>query len=1101
LLVGAAAEARGRTSDTTPEEHIRRLKLFQQRVLMQEPAERVSEQQERDRAWPESDVRDVGLRLRPVQAAGEGWIPESVRNLRVATAMTGPDLENHPVNDPTGEPGGSCQSEVSIAAFGNHAVAAWNDGEGTPSYQGFGYSIDGGKTWTDGGSPPSTNVGLWASDPVVVVNPTTGAFYYAALCDPGPGMNGVGVVKGTFSGNVFSWGTPKLVRQYATSTDILDKEWLAIDPSNGTLYLSYTHFTGSSGIFTSDRIDFERSTDDNQTWANLQTLSSAQDAGYVQGSRPAVGPDGEVHVVWSAIGQSNRQSPTFNSLYGRDFMRIRKSTNGGVSFGAQVTADSLFSNWGSGAPGFNRATGLYFPGIAVDRSNGAHRGRVYLTWNESIDFYEDNLGFGTNQSEIEPNNTPAQATAFVPGQVLRGASAATSKTGVDLDYFRFSGTQGQTVVFFLDSLDVTLDAAFRLFCNDAQISTIYPTRLGFSGTDGVMPDGSPGLLVYTLPADGIYYLRLASLKGATSGGYRVQTGLHVPRSAPTDDRARDHRDIFVTTSDNGITWNPTVRANDDPGTLDDWLPEVAVSGDGRAHVIYYDWRDAVDDCGGSSNVYLTRSDDGGATWSPGAAISTVRSDWSIGSSNLIPNQGDYISAFGTPTSVIVAWGDFRRGDPDVYAYAPAVGSPPVADAGPIADGNPNTPEGSGVETYHGKLGETIRLDGSGSFDPNGHVVSYEWDFPGGGSVDATGPNPSYPCTALVGDISLLLTVTDDEGLSAADAASVSIAVDAGPDQNVECAKDNSAPVKLGVFDPGTPTSFAFAWRDERGVVVSTEPSPTIQANLGAHSYTLTVTDSRGVSLSDDVLITVRDGTPPVIVPVATPLALWPSDHSYRTVLATDCLASVKDECDPSVDLGSVQVESVSSDEPEDAMGSGDGNTRMDIKITCPNVVELRAERDARLDGRVYTISYAVRDGSGNKATAKCAVIVPLDERRMAVDGPGPGYTVTAACGTLTALPSQAESGMGSAGVRVAYDVPGQIGISFSLERPGPVAIRVYDIHGRLLRNLEGSYPAGVSREAWDGRDRDGRSATAGIYFFRVRTEQGTFATKGLWIQR
>ena len=68
---------------------------------------------------------------------------------------------------------GSGQCEVSIAAHGQNVVAAWNDGEGFAppggSTQGFGYSTNGGVTWVDGGIPPTTNVGLWTSDPVITV--------------------------------------------------------------------------------------------------------------------------------------------------------------------------------------------------------------------------------------------------------------------------------------------------------------------------------------------------------------------------------------------------------------------------------------------------------------------------------------------------------------------------------------------------------------------------------------------------------------------------------------------------------------------------------------------------------------------------------------------------------------------------------------------------------------------------------------------------------------------------------------------------------------------------------------------------------------------
>ena len=75
----------------------------------------------------------------------------------------------------------------------------------------------------------------------------------------------------------------------------------------------------------------------------------------------------------------------------KDRYPIRKSTNGGVSFTPEVVAASGFSNFSSGAPGFNRGHGVTFPTLAVDRSNGSHRGRVYVGWQECVDFYNDDL--------------------------------------------------------------------------------------------------------------------------------------------------------------------------------------------------------------------------------------------------------------------------------------------------------------------------------------------------------------------------------------------------------------------------------------------------------------------------------------------------------------------------------------------------------------------------------------------------------------------------------------------------------------------------------------------------------------------------------------
>jgi flagellar hook assembly protein FlgD len=53
-------------------------------------------------------------------------------------------------------------------------------------------------------------------------------------------------------------------------------------------------------------------------------------------------------------------------------------------------------------------------------------------------------------------------------------------------------------------------------------------------------------------------------------------------------------------------------------------------------------------------------------------------------------------------------------------------------------------------------------------------------------------------------------------------------------------------------------------------------------------------------------------------------------------------------------------------------------------------------------------------------------------------------------------------------------------IAFTLEVPAPVALRVHDAAGRLVRTLlVGGLAAGEHRITWDGRDQNGASAPAG----------------------
>jgi hypothetical protein len=170
------------------------------------------------------------------------------------------------------------------------------------------------------------------------------------------------------------------------------------------------------------------------------------------------------------------------------------------------------------------------------------------------------------------------------------------------------------------------------------------------------------LIVWTAPTTGTYYLRM---QGSTStGGYRVRTTTHTP---VVTDYGRDGRDASVFSSANGYTgWSGLVRPNDDAALYDNWLPEVAVANDGTAYAMWFDWRDTPASCFGGSNIYLARSLDGGATWSPNVkATDAVTANWTQVSSNIAPNEGDYNGMWGGDC-VGLAWADGRLGDSDVY---------------------------------------------------------------------------------------------------------------------------------------------------------------------------------------------------------------------------------------------------------------------------------------------------------------------------------------------------------------------------------------------------------------------------------------------------
>ena len=78
------------------------------------------------------------------------------------------------------------------------------------------------------------------------------------------------------------------------------------------------------------------------------------------------------------------------------------------------------------------------------------------------------------------------------------------------------------------------------------------------------------------------------------------------------------------------------------------------------------------------------------------------------------------------------------------------------------------------------------------------------------------------------------------------------------------------------------------------------------------------------------------------------------------------------------------LQSISSSEPDDAPGGGDGNTVNDVQRaeagTNDVAFSVRAERAGEGSGRVYTVTYAIADGPAAGTTATAYVTVPHDAK-------------------------------------------------------------------------------------------------------------------------
>lgn len=302
------------------------------------------------------------------------------------------------------------------------------------------------------------------------------------------------------------------------------------------------------------------------------------------------------------------------------------------------------------------------------------------------------------------------------------------------------------------------------------------------------------------------------------------------------------------------------------------------------------------------------------------------------------------------------------------AYLLNFGCPPDANAGTDL-----TAECTGSATTQ------VQLDGSGSSDPDGQALTYEWSATGVTFDNATAQKPTG--NFFIGTITVRLVVKDTEAYADTDYVDVTIEDTTPPDitcpidTTVEC----SSHCGVAKLDLAGWLAGAVATDTCDPSVTVTNDAPTCFPE-GETTVTFKTQDAFGNSNSCTAKVTVVDTTPPVIDVVLDRNVLWPPNHKMAEVCAQ---VTATDICDPNP---SFVLYSVTSDEPDN--DKGDGNTVNDIQDantgTADVCVSLRSERRGGGDGRHYTIVYKASDSSGNTATASVTVCVPHDMSAGAV---------------------------------------------------------------------------------------------------------------------
>jgi hypothetical protein len=226
-------------------------------------------------------------------------------------------------------------------------IAGWNDyclTDLAAGWQGFGFSTNGGETWTNSfvpGYPQDTSTegqesplfgrNTEAGDPIAAFDSDGNLFVGGISFNRAGATNGhvyVATYGTTPSGplpvdylrtSIVGRGTPSRNFQGVFQ----DKPMLEVDrtanaETNGNVYVCWSRFTG----FGQNKLFFSRSTDMGQTFSRPMTISRTNEILSVQGCDIAVEGDGDVYVTFRTFAGGNRQSG----------LAFARSTDGGQTF-------------------------------------------------------------------------------------------------------------------------------------------------------------------------------------------------------------------------------------------------------------------------------------------------------------------------------------------------------------------------------------------------------------------------------------------------------------------------------------------------------------------------------------------------------------------------------------------------------------------------------------------------------------------------------------------------------------------------------------------------------------------------------------------------
>lgn len=280
-------------------------------------------------------------------------------------------------------------------------------------------------------------------------------------------------------------------------------------------------------------------------------------------------------------------------------------------------------------------------GSMDETSTSPYYGRGYLAWVSLTQPYPVLFSYTTNAGTSW--SAPAQINPNPPNR-CSGGTVAVGRTGNV--YVTWAGVS--SVSPFAEDL-----AGFAVSTNGGVSWIATQNAFDMNGIAGTLPSKS------NIKVNGLPQIDVDKSGGPRDGWLYIVTAQQGLAPAGTDPDVILHR-----STNNGLSWSPGIRVNQDPinNGKTQYFPAMTIDQTGGVNIIYYDDRNTAAD---SSEIMLARSTDGGTTWTE-----RVLSDHRFkpkpvigGSSNY---QGDHISLLAIGTKLHAFWMDDYSGTYQVW---------------------------------------------------------------------------------------------------------------------------------------------------------------------------------------------------------------------------------------------------------------------------------------------------------------------------------------------------------------------------------------------------------------------------------------------------